>query len=107
MPILLDRWPSDRCGNHYNWCRLRDSQVRQIRHFEYRSDAGADVTVVPPDTERLSSMSTIAAQPYPFTFSPRQCALLIIDMQRDFLEPGGFGSLLGNDVQLLRRTIAP
>jgi biuret amidohydrolase len=52
-------------------------------------------------------MSTIAAQPYPFTLSPQQCALLIIDMQRDFLEPGGFGSLLGNDVQLLRRTIAP
>ncbi len=52
-------------------------------------------------------MSTIAAQPYPFTLSPRQCALLIIDMQRDFLEPGGFGSLLGNDVQMLRRTIAP
>jgi biuret amidohydrolase len=52
-------------------------------------------------------MSTIAAQPYPFTLSPGQCALLLIDMQRDFLEPGGFGSLLGNDVQLLRRTIAP
>jgi nicotinamidase-related amidase len=52
-------------------------------------------------------MSTIAAQPYPFTLSPGHCALLLIDMQRDFLEPGGFGSLLGNDVRLLRRTIAP
>jgi nicotinamidase-related amidase len=52
-------------------------------------------------------MGAVAAQPYPFTMSSQQCALLIIDMQRDFLEPGGFGSLLGNDVQLLRRTIAP
>ncbi len=52
-------------------------------------------------------MSTIAAHPYPFTLSSQQCALVIIDMQRDFLEPGGFGALLGNDVQLLRRSIAP
>jgi nicotinamidase-related amidase len=50
---------------------------------------------------------TIAAQPYAFPFDPARCALLIIDMQRDFLEPGGFGAALGNDVGLLRAAIAP
>jgi nicotinamidase-related amidase len=49
----------------------------------------------------------IDAEPYAFEFLPSACALLIIDMQRDFLEPGGFGEMLGNDVSLLRRTIEP
>lgn len=49
----------------------------------------------------------IPAAPYPFAFDRARCAVLIIDMQRDFLEPGGFGEALGNDVSLLRRTIAP
>ncbi len=52
-------------------------------------------------------MAEIAARPYPFALAPAHCALLVIDMQRDFLEPGGFGAVLGNDVGLLRRTIAP
>ena len=52
-------------------------------------------------------MIAIKAEPYPFEFEPRQTALLIIDMQRDFLEPGGFGEMLGNDVSQLRRTIEP
>src|SRR5260370_19509210 len=47
------------------------------------------------------------AEPYEFAFAPAEAALLIIDMQRDFLEPGGVGESLGNDVSLLRRTIAP
>src|SRR5713226_3299347 len=52
-------------------------------------------------------MPMIDAEPYEFAFDPAEAALLIIDMQRDFLEPGGFGESLGNDVGLLRCTIAP
>src|SRR5271168_2783937 len=52
-------------------------------------------------------MLTVAAEPYPFEFEPSRTALVIIDMQRDFLEPGGFGAMLGNDVAQLRRAIEP
>ncbi|MET8251018.1 cysteine hydrolase [Micromonospora sp. NPDC005197] len=52
-------------------------------------------------------MLTIAARPGPYSFDLPSTALLVIDMQRDFLEPGGFGASLGNDVSQLRTTIAP
>ena len=52
-------------------------------------------------------MLSVDAEPYDFEFDPETTALVIIDMQRDFLEPGGFGEALGNDVSLLRRTIEP
>lgn len=53
-------------------------------------------------------MVSISAQPYNYELPQnfKQIALLIIDMQRDFLEPGGFGEALGNDVRCLR-TIIP
>ncbi len=47
------------------------------------------------------------AEPYGFAFAPRTAALVIIDMQRDFVERGGFGEALGNDVSLLRMAVPP
>jgi nicotinamidase-related amidase len=52
-------------------------------------------------------MTEVRADPYPFAFDLEKAALVIIDMQRDFLEPGGFGAALGNDVGQLRSAIAP
>jgi biuret amidohydrolase len=45
------------------------------------------------------------ATPFPFRFSIAHAALVIIDMQRDFVEPGGFGASLGNDVAPLQAII--
>jgi len=52
-------------------------------------------------------MKTLDAQPFAYSFDPATTALIVIDMQRDFVEPHGFGEALGNDVSLLRRAIDP
>ncbi|GAA2396606.1 isochorismatase family cysteine hydrolase [Dactylosporangium salmoneum] len=52
-------------------------------------------------------MAVLDALPGPYAFDPATTALIVIDMQRDFMEPGGFGETLGNDVSQLRRTIEP
>jgi len=52
-------------------------------------------------------MAAVNAEPYEFEFDPKTTALVMIDFQRDFVDPGGFGEALGNDVSLLRRAVAP
>ena len=52
-------------------------------------------------------MSTIEAEPFPLNFDLPTTALVIIDMQRDFVLPGGFGEKLGNDTSLLLAAVAP
>ena len=49
----------------------------------------------------------IDAEPGSIAIDPRRTAIVMIDMQRDFLEPGGFGETLGNDVSLLAKAIKP
>ncbi len=52
-------------------------------------------------------MSLIQAEPFPLEFDPGTTALVIIDMQRDFVLPGGFGEKLGNDTSLLLAAVEP
>jgi nicotinamidase-related amidase len=52
-------------------------------------------------------MVTVPAEPFPYSFDPARVALMCIDFQRDFVEPGGFGESLGNDVSHLRSAIEP
>jgi biuret amidohydrolase len=55
----------------------------------------------------IMSRIVMPAEPYEFEFDPATSALVVIDMQRDFVEPGGFGEALGNDVTPLQKVIAP
>ena len=53
------------------------------------------------------NMRSIKAEPFPLPFNEATTALLIIDMQRDFVLPGGFGEKLGNDTSLLLAAVEP
>jgi biuret amidohydrolase len=52
-------------------------------------------------------MRTLIAEPFSLNFDPATTALVIIDMQRDFVLPGGFGEALGNDTSLLLAAVEP
>jgi nicotinamidase-related amidase len=55
----------------------------------------------------MSDPIEVPAEPSSFRLIPGQTALMVIDMQRDFLLPGGFGESLGNDVDQLLKVVAP
>ena len=52
-------------------------------------------------------MATVDAEPYGFDFEIPTTALLMIDFQRDFVYPGGFGEALGNDTSPLLKALPP
>jgi nicotinamidase-related amidase len=54
-----------------------------------------------------SASLVVNATPYEYESRLDCTALLVIDMQCDFVEPGGFGELLGNDIAVLRSVIKP
>ncbi|MBX5187556.1 cysteine hydrolase [Rhizobium sp. NZLR3b] len=50
-------------------------------------------------------MVGIKAEPFAFPVRHDELALIVIDMQRDFAEAGGFGASLGNDVSRITRIV--
>ena len=55
----------------------------------------------------MSQPIDVPAEPTPFSLVAGKTALIVIDMQRDFLLPGGFGESLGNDVEQLLKVVPP
>src|SRR6201996_929384 len=55
----------------------------------------------------LPELVSIDAKPYSFTFPPKHTALLVIDMQRDFLLADGFGEIQGGDLSAVQASIGP
>lgn len=54
-----------------------------------------------------SDTVTIEAQPYAYSFPRSRTALLVIDMQRDFLLADGFGDIQGGNLSAVQASVEP
>jgi nicotinamidase-related amidase len=55
----------------------------------------------------LPEFVSIDAKPYAYSFPTKHTALLVIDMQRDFLLDQGFGAIQGGDLSMVQASIEP
>src|SRR5690348_9480985 len=94
-------WPLPRPMNS-------SSTTRRDPAHPFRTDRDRPCTVRRPTLINNSApVPVVEAEPGPFSLPPGRVALVIIDMQRDFLLPGGFGETLGNDVSQLAVVVPP
>ena len=69
---------------------------------------GSEATELEPSIDAVGTLCRVpSAAPSPFTFPSNKCALVMIDWQKDFLDVGGFGHALGNNVAPLQAALQP
>src|SRR5437016_4101720 len=99
----MARNSAGRCRRSLHWvthCSARPAwPSARARRTRSRIRERQDVRAADDETGLAEggtmALSTMNAEPYAFEFDPRSTALIVIDMQRDFVEPGGFGEALG------------
>lgn len=89
-PLLFSLYPSSDIRSwpkQSSLGRTSDTPASDPNRFQYNGQP------LPTSLEMGRSYSLIAAKPYTFTFEVERTALVIIDVQKDFVDPDGFGAI--------------